>query len=117
MGVNRRKRKRVGYAKDCASPDKSEKRRQIDIFSSRNVTLEEEEEEAKSGIRKHINPIEYWTIKQRWPKEYLSLDSSMDPLLARKKSTSSLRRKESESNNTPPTDGKSREAKSVPYKK
>src|SRR5580700_9505056 len=41
-----------------------------------------------------INPIEYWIEKERWPKAYI--ESEMDPPLAKKKSSPSLRRTQSE---------------------
>ena len=62
---------------------------------------------------------------QAWPKEYFEPDSTMSYLLARKKSTASLRRKRSSltvSSTTPltvssttPSDQKPREEKSAPY--
>jgi len=88
-----------------------------------------------------INPIDYWTRKGSWPKEYFKQDdrsrkdfekdswfekyweekSNMSHLLARKKSSSSLRGKQSEpgsvtTSSTTPSDQKPREEKSADYK-
>jgi hypothetical protein len=67
-----------------------------------------------------INPLEYWRRELRWPKEYFESESNMNHLLARKKSSSSLRGKQLETgsaapSSTTPSDQKPREAKSAPY--
>jgi hypothetical protein len=67
-----------------------------------------------------INPIDYWRRKQTWPKEYFEPGDAVSHLLARRKSTSFLRRKRSEpgsltASSTIPSDQKSREEKSAPY--
>ncbi len=68
------------------------------------------------GVRgKEINPLEYWTEELRWPKEYFEPESNMNYLLARKRSSSSLREKQSEASSATPSDQKPREAKSTPY--
>merc|ERR1712093_522723 len=69
---------------------------------------------------KEINPLEYWRKELRWPKEYFEPESNMNHLLARKKSSSSLRAKQSEAgsatpSSTTPSDQKPREAKSTLY--
>jgi hypothetical protein len=93
-----------------------------------------------------VNPIHYWTRKGNWPKEYFEQEdqtrkdfkkyfekdswfekywepeSNMNHLLARKKSSSSLRGKKRESSagtpsTTTPSDQKSREIKSASYKR
>ncbi|KAF7914564.1 uncharacterized protein EAF01_000970 [Botrytis porri] len=69
---------------------------------------------------KEINPLEYWRKELRWPKEYFEPESNMNHLLARKKSSSSFRGKQSEAgstapSSTTPSDQKPREAKSSPY--
>jgi hypothetical protein len=69
---------------------------------------------------KEIDPLEYWREELRWPKEYFEPESNMNHLLARKKSSSSLRGKQSEAgsavpSSTTPSDQKPREAKSAPY--
>ncbi|ELR08217.1 hypothetical protein VC83_08021 [Pseudogymnoascus destructans] len=87
---------------------------------------------------KEINPIEFWTRKQRWPKELFQQDDQaredlekdswyekywvpeMNHLLARKKSSSSLRRKQLNAgsvtaSSATPSDQKPREVKSAPY--
>ncbi|KAF2245814.1 hypothetical protein BU26DRAFT_552856 [Trematosphaeria pertusa] len=71
-----------------------------------------------SNTETPLDPIDYWRKEQAWPKEYFEPDT-MAHLLARKKSTPSLRRKRSESSlgasSTTPSDQKPREAKSAPY--
>jgi hypothetical protein len=82
-----------------------------------------------------INPIDYWIEKQRWPKKYFEQDyqtrrdfekdswlekywepeNNMNHLLARKKSSSSLRGKPSEASSTGSSDQKPRDVKSAPY--
>jgi hypothetical protein len=67
-----------------------------------------------------INPLEYWMKEYCWPKEYFEPESSMNHLLARKKSSSSLRGKQSEAGSAAPSsttssDQKPREAKSKLY--
>ncbi|KAF7955067.1 uncharacterized protein EAE97_000326 [Botrytis byssoidea] len=69
---------------------------------------------------KKIDPLEYWTKELRWPNEYFEPEKNMNHLLAKKKSSSSLRSKQSEAGYTPPTsitntDQKPREVKSAPY--
>ena len=90
------------------------------------------------------DPVQYWAQTKRWPKGYFDQDSQiredfergrnpdeciledwfqepvrqandMSYLLARKKSSSSLRRKNSDSSITTPSDQKPREAKSYQY--
>ncbi|RMZ73304.1 phosphatidylserine decarboxylase [Pyrenophora seminiperda CCB06] len=66
-----------------------------------------------------IDPIDYWLKEQTWPKEYFEPDP-MSYLLARRKSTPSLRRKRSESGSlaagsSTPSDQKPREEKTAPY--
>lgn len=73
-----------------------------------------------SDIVEEINPLEYWRWEFRWPKEYFEPESNMNHLLARKKSSSSLRGKQSETGSatasyTTPSDQKPREVKSAPY--
>jgi len=67
-----------------------------------------------------VNPLEYWRKELRWPKEYFHPENNMNPLLARKKSSSSFRGRFSEASSaapssTTPSDQKPREAKSAPY--
>lgn len=99
--------------------------------------------EATSGVSDDIpDPIDYWRKYRRWPKEYFKQDDQarevfkkgfekdswyekywipeMNHLLAKKKSSSSLRGKQSEvgsitPSSTTPSDQKPREAKSIPY--
>jgi hypothetical protein len=82
-----------------------------------------------------INPIDYWIEKQRWPKKYFEQDyqtrrdfekdswleeywepeNNMNHLLARRKSSSSLRGRQSEASSTGSSDQKPRDVKSAPY--
>merc|ERR1711977_108650 len=78
------------------------------------------ENAAVGGSGKEINPIEYWRKEGTWPEEYFNPEGNMSHLLARKKSLSSLRAKQSEAgsttpSSTTPSDQKPREAKSSPY--
>jgi hypothetical protein len=69
---------------------------------------------------KDINLIEYWTKERTWPRECLDPESNMSYLLAKKKSFSSLRGKQSEAGSAVPSsttlsDQRPREAKSALY--
>ena len=71
--------------------------------------------------KQQVNSIDYWRRENKWPKEYFELDSTMDSVLAMRRSTPSLRRKRSDSgslteSNASASDEKSRETKSAPYK-
>ncbi|PVH70477.1 hypothetical protein DL98DRAFT_564149 [Cadophora sp. DSE1049] len=84
----------------------------------RQPSLQKDQAVGVSG--KEINPLEYWRKELRWPKEYFEPESNMNHLLARKKSSSSLREKQSEAgsaaaSSATPSDQKPREAKSTPY--
>ena len=62
--------------------------------------------------------ISHWVEQKTWPKEYFEQDS-MHHLIARQKSTASLRRQRSEPSLTPsttPSDQRPREEKSAPYR-
>ncbi|KAK5228842.1 hypothetical protein LTR47_008257 [Exophiala xenobiotica] len=62
--------------------------------------------------------ISHWAEQRTWPKEYFETDR-MHPLLARQKSSASLRRKRSETSLTrsvTPSDQRPREEKSAPYR-
>ncbi|KIV84240.1 hypothetical protein, variant [Exophiala sideris] len=67
-----------------------------------------------------VDSVTYWTQTYHWPRGYFSEGGEMSHLLARKKSTASLRRKRSDSesgtpSSTTPSDQKPREEKSAPY--
>ena len=66
---------------------------------------------------REISPIEYWRKEFCWPKEYFQPECNMSHLLAlaRKKSTSSLRGKQSETGSSTPSDQKPRDVKSTVY--
>ncbi|KAK2802398.1 hypothetical protein FQN50_007396 [Emmonsiellopsis sp. PD_5] len=67
-------------------------------------------QEPANDTVKNDDPIRNWIQKGYWPKRYFNQDISISPPLSRKKSTSSLHRKES-------SDEKQREEKSAPYGK
>ena len=97
------------------------------------------DQRATSGIHDNKpNLIDYWSKERRWPEEYCNQDDQtridlekyngiywvtemgLNHLLARRKSSSSLRAKQSEagsiaSSSTTPSDQKQRETKSTPY--
>ncbi|THV47722.1 hypothetical protein BGAL_0293g00140 [Botrytis galanthina] len=73
------------------------------------------EETPVGGSGKGINPLEHWTKEFRWPKEYFEPESNMNRLLAKNKSSSSLREKTSEASSSTPSDQKPRDVKSAPY--
>ncbi|KAK5075699.1 hypothetical protein LTR70_010050 [Exophiala xenobiotica] len=65
--------------------------------------------------------IHYWCQEGVWPRKYFEPDTTMSHLLARTKSSVSLRRKRSDSDlttqsSTTPSDQKPREDKSAPYR-
>jgi len=67
-----------------------------------------------------VDSVTYWTQTYHWPRGYFNESGEMSHLLARKKSTASLRRKRSDSesgapSSTTPSDQKPREEKSAPY--
>ncbi|OJD31648.1 uncharacterized protein BKCO1_4600077 [Diplodia corticola] len=86
------------------------------------TTTEALHEETASESGDSNNPIDYWRKHLHWPRQFFESGSKMSHLLARKKSTSALRRKSSassiNSSDTTPTqsDQIPREAKSMPYR-
>jgi hypothetical protein len=89
------------------------------------------EQEEADNVDGHKDPILYWTKTGHWPKGYYEQSNkNMSHLLARQKSSSSLRRKKSAlvsvdpasvapsyvtPSSTTPSDQKPREIKSAPY--
>ncbi|KAL2165721.1 hypothetical protein VTG60DRAFT_3948 [Thermothelomyces hinnuleus] len=76
-----------------------------------------------NGAPGPIDPVAYWVKEgywpeeQHWPEEPSKTDSTMDRLLARKKSSSNLSRKRSNpALSSTPSDQKPREEKSAPYR-
>ncbi|ODH38658.1 hypothetical protein ACO22_02225 [Paracoccidioides brasiliensis] len=89
------------------------------------TTADTADQEAALGVYDDkINPIHWWTQSGVWSHEYFQEGYNMSHLLARKKPTSSLRRKQSKSSSaasstassTAPNDQKSREEKDAQYK-
>ncbi|KAK5215333.1 hypothetical protein LTR99_005568 [Exophiala xenobiotica] len=67
-----------------------------------------------------VDSVTYWTQTYHWPPGYFNESGEMNHLLARKKSTASLRRKRSDSesgapSSATPSDQKPRDEKSAPY--
>lgn len=77
------------------------------------------DQEAVSGLSaSQRSYISHWAERKTWPKEYLQ-HNSMHHLIARQKSTASLRRKRSEPSLAPSatsSDQRPREEKSAPYR-
>ena len=135
-GSDTRPRKRLQHLPPTKQP-KNRKRRREDFNPLHQTSAEAprkrarlrspavdtivDQEAAINVGEEEIDPIDYWRLTNRWPKEYAEQsDDNMSHLLARKKSSSSLRRKQSgpasdaPSFNTP-SDQKPRDAKSAPY--
>ncbi|KAK2790975.1 hypothetical protein FQN53_007162 [Emmonsiellopsis sp. PD_33] len=78
-----------------------------------------DQEAALRIYKNELNPIQWWARTGAWPTEYFQEDWNMSHLLVRKKSTSSLRRKQSQSSyvadSSTPTDQKSRERENAQY--
>ncbi|EDN03756.1 conserved hypothetical protein [Histoplasma mississippiense (nom. inval.)] len=112
------KRKRSREAEDSLHipAERIVKRPRTSLAAVGNIPIQES---ASKGCEHNINPIDYWRKEGIWPKQYFERGSNMSHLLARKKSTSSLRRKPSEASSvassTTPSDQKPREEKSAPY--
>jgi hypothetical protein len=134
----KRKRSRVPKGPPNPAPGKPlRKRRRISLAGV--AVKDTYDQRATSGINDNkTNSIGYWSEEGCWPKEYFNQDDQtrkdfekyngipwvtemgLNHLLARKKSSSSLRGKQSEAgsaapSSTTPSDQKPREAKSTPY--
>ncbi|EKG18646.1 hypothetical protein MPH_04119 [Macrophomina phaseolina MS6] len=85
-----------------------------------STTAEDAHTETASDEADSNNPIDYWRKHQHWPRTYFESGGSMSHLLARKKSTSTLRRKPSASSinasETTPSDNTSRDNKGSVYR-
>lgn len=145
LQATNRKRKRSQEAEDPPSRVAARKRPRNSLASPA-VEDTASQEKASSVTDKEANPIDYWRKERRWPKEYFAQDSHIVEdlerdsgpaeserddafheqlkrmnmpghyLLARKKSSASLRRQDSESNPTTSSNQQTREAKSSKYK-
>ncbi|EEH09812.1 conserved hypothetical protein [Histoplasma capsulatum G186AR] len=111
----KRKRLQETEVSFCIPANQFQKRPRI---STAGHTLDQKA--ARGVYENNINPIHWWTQSGFWPNEYFHEGYNMSHLLPRKKSTSSLRRKQSESSSvatsTTPSDQKSREEKNAQYK-
>jgi hypothetical protein len=118
---------------DSAEP--SQKRSRTALASS--AVEDTSKQEAGNNVGENSNPVNHWIQEGSWPKQYFNQDNrtkeglekyiclenylieqktSMAHLLARKKSSASLSRKNSESSMETPSDQQLREEKSAPYK-
>jgi hypothetical protein len=133
----KRKRKQSQEPEDTSSLAPSEPLRKQRRTSP--TVKDTSDQGTTSGISDNkTNPIDYWSEEGHWPKEYFNQDDQtrkdfekyngipwvtemgLNHLLARRKSLSSLRGKQSEAgsvtpSSTTPSDQKPREAKSAPY--
>ncbi|TGO31756.1 hypothetical protein BHYA_0417g00020 [Botrytis hyacinthi] len=119
--VENRQLKRKRSQNEATPPSIIPFEKRLRLSTSRPHTEDTICENTAIGIgEKKLDPLGYWTKELRWPNEYFEPESNMNHLLARKKSSSSLRSKQSEAGNTPPasitpSDQKPREVKSAPY--
>ena len=139
-GERERKRKRSQEPEGLSSLALSEPLRKQRRTSLADAAAKHtHDQRATSGTNDNkTNSVGYWSEKGRWPTEYFNQDDQtrkdfekyngipwvteigLNHLLARKKSSSSLRGKQSEASSTAPSsatpsDQKPREAKSIPY--
>ncbi|KAK5683061.1 hypothetical protein LTS10_004591 [Elasticomyces elasticus] len=121
--IETRKRKRTPEAEDlpAQSTAVSRLRRRQTCPSRAAVDFTSGKEQSRGAGGGKGNQIDYWRKEGRWPKEYFEGQSIMSHLLGRKKSSSSLRRKQSAdgsvaSSGTTPSDQQPRDVKSAPYK-
>ncbi|KXL49033.1 hypothetical protein M433DRAFT_147678 [Acidomyces richmondensis BFW] len=116
---------------DLGSTEAPQKRARGDRHKSIVDNSVDQEEEASQGDEDERDPISYWAKHHKWPRRYIEQsDNNMSHLLARQKSSGSLRRRPSglvsvnpastapssgEPSSTTPSDQKPREVKSAPY--
>ena len=91
-------RKRLREALNPLRKNSAEAPRKRARRSLRNTIIETSVDQEVSTVGEgEIDPIGYWTKAYHWPKGYAEQrDDTMSHLLARQKSTASLRRKRSE---------------------
>lgn len=120
--IQSRGRKRKQSIEDALepSPDPAQKRQRTSLTLSENRFGESV---TNTGPPKRKDAISFWAKEGRWPEEpcWLEAASETDPtmerLLSRKKSSSTLSRKRSDSStSTTLSDQKPREEKSGPYR-
>ncbi|KPM42262.1 hypothetical protein AK830_g4296 [Neonectria ditissima] len=113
--IQRKRRKRTIEDAIDPSPDPPPKRLRTSPVQSAAGESQDHSEVDSGGDRCPIDPIDFWTRQGQWPREYFDFD--MEHRLARKRSTSSLPRKRSNSaTSTTPSDQKPREEKSAQYR-
>jgi hypothetical protein len=132
-----RKRKRAQEPEEIPTHAPSKRLRKRPRTSVANPDFENAfGESAADGVANNkVSAIEYWIEEERWPEEYFEQDDqtrkdlerdswfekywepeNMSHLLARKKSLSSLRGKQTGASSITPSDQKPREIKNDPYK-
>ncbi|QSS65228.1 hypothetical protein I7I51_06070 [Histoplasma capsulatum] len=116
LNISGRKRRTKPPISLSIRPSKKRRRTSLDVVDNPIVCGTTYQEAANGANENKINPIDYWLRSKRWPKIFFKQDGSMSSPLARRKSTSSLRRKGLESSATTPSDQRPREEKSAPYK-
>ncbi|KAK3350356.1 hypothetical protein B0T25DRAFT_520339 [Lasiosphaeria hispida] len=118
-----RGRKRKQSIKDALepNPDPSHKRQRTSPTRPAETTFGESA--IGTGAPQQTDPISFWVEEGRWPEEQCWPEETsetvptMERLLARKKSSSNLSRKRSNSAaSTTPSDQKPREEKTAPYR-
>jgi len=113
----RKRPRRVADSVNSIPTERPRKRlRPLPAPGSPRQTIDQEAASAVSASqRTHIS---HWAEQKTWPKEYFQEDS-MHHLIARQKSSASLRRKRSDASLTTsmtPSDQRPREEKSAPYR-
>ncbi|KXL42193.1 MAG: hypothetical protein FE78DRAFT_154934, partial [Acidomyces sp. 'richmondensis'] len=117
QSIHRKRTREVEHPVDDTAPLRKRLRTSPADFA---VETQTGEGASVCGSETPLYPIDYWRRQQTWPKKYFEPDNKMSHLLARRKSTPSLRRKRSEpgsltASSTTPSDQKPREEKSAPY--
>ena len=148
------KRKRGQDAGICPSPTRDQPPSKRPRTSPPSCTTEvglktkkekKKEKERASDINENTDPLEYWTLTQRWPKRYFEQDSQVREDLEQdswveeqmesstqavkymevngyrlpcpiRKAPTSVRRKQSDSSLNGSSDQKNRDSKSAPYR-
>ncbi|KAF2005443.1 hypothetical protein P154DRAFT_338111 [Amniculicola lignicola CBS 123094] len=115
QSIDRKRTREVEHPVDDTAPLRKRLRTSPAEFATETQTGEGA---SVCGSETSLDPIDYWLRQQTWPKKYFEPDNTMSHLLARRKSTPSLRRKRSGSHtasSTTPSDQKPREEKAAPY--
>ncbi len=118
-----RKRRRPQEVEVPLEPDRADERRKRARTSALAAPIEGDSKPSAANALNDDDqkPIKYWSEHGRWPEEYFEQSSKTNSILARKRSRTSLSRKNSDAgsvqpNSTTPSDEQQREVKSAPYK-